>query len=60
MKRLQTLAMAGVAGLVLAFFLDPKSGEQRRDRFGKSFRDVTRKGRRQMDSTARTLRKVAG
>ena len=59
MKRLQTLAMAGVAGLVLAFFFDPKSGEQRRDQFGKSFRDLTRKGRRQVDSTARTMRKVA-
>ena len=59
MKRLQTLAMAGVAGVVLAFFFDPKSGERRRDQVGRSLRDLTRKGRQQVDSTTRTLRKVA-
>jgi hypothetical protein len=59
MTRLRTLAIAGAAGLALAFFLDPKSGEGRRDRFGKSVRDFMRRGRKQVNTTSRTLRRVA-
>jgi hypothetical protein len=51
--------MAGLAGIVIAFFLDPESGEGRRDKAGKSFRQMMRKGRKQMNSTSKTLRKVA-
>src|SRR5436190_22311624 len=57
--RLRTLVLAGAAGIVLAFFLDPESGERRRDSVGKRLTDVMRRGRRQVDSTARTLRKAA-
>jgi hypothetical protein len=51
--------MAGAAGIVLAFFLDPESGENRRGRVSKSLGQWLRKGRKQVDSTTRTLRKVA-
>jgi gas vesicle protein len=57
--RLRTLLIAGVTGIVLAFFLDPESGENRRDKFGKSFGQMIRRGRKQVDSTTKTLRKVA-
>jgi hypothetical protein len=58
--RFPTVVMAGAAGAALAYFLDPNSGEQRRRRFGRSLREATRQGRKQVDSTARTIRKAAG
>jgi len=57
--RLPTLVMAGAAGLALAFFFDPESGVSRRRKAARSFNDIWRRSRKQVDSTTKTLRKVA-
>ena len=52
--------MVEAVGIALAFFFDPESGDNRRRKAARSFSDIWRRGRKQVDSTTKTLRKVAG
>jgi len=57
--RVPAVLMVGAAGIALAFFFDPESGDNRRRKAARSFSDFWRRGRKQVDSTTKTLRKVA-